>query len=48
MNNGAGVNRMPTERRIVSKAKAHGKAVRYADGNTIAWKVEVQIEVHMS
>jgi len=38
---------MPTESRIVSEAKAHGKAVGYADRNTIAWKVEVQIGVNM-
>ncbi len=47
MNNGVGVNRMPTESRIVSEANAHGKAVGYADGNTVAWKVEVQLEVQM-
>jgi len=47
MNNGVGVNRMPTENRIVSEAKAHGKAVGYADGNTITWKVEVRVEVQM-
>ena len=46
-NNGVGVNRMPTENRIVSEAKAHGKAVGYADGNTITWKVEVRVEVQM-
>jgi hypothetical protein len=38
---------MLTGRRIVSEANAHGKAVRYADGNTTIWKIEVQVEVDM-
>jgi hypothetical protein len=44
---GVGVNRKPWRRGIVSKANAHGKAVRYADGNTTIWKIEVQVEVDM-
>ena len=43
---GAGVNRKPKRRGIVSEANAHGKAVRYADGNTTIWKIEVQVEAN--
>jgi hypothetical protein len=41
---GAGVNRKPERRGIVSEANAHGKAVRYADGDTTIRKIEVQVE----
>jgi len=34
-----GVNRMLMVSRIVSEAKARGKAAGYADGNTTTWKV---------
>ena len=44
--NGAGVNRMRRRGRIVSEAKARGKAARYADGNTIIWRVEASLAVH--
>jgi hypothetical protein len=36
---------MPRGSRIVSEANAHGKAVRYADGNTIIWMIEASIAV---
>jgi len=38
---------MPVEGRIVSEANARGKAAGYADGNTIIWKVEASVAVHM-
>ena len=39
----AGVHRMPVLRRIVSEAKADGKAIGYADGDTTVWKVEGRV-----
>jgi hypothetical protein len=42
---GVGVHRMWRRSGIVSEAKAHGKAVGYADGGTITWKVEVPVAV---
>jgi len=38
---GAGVNRKQAGKGIVSEAKACGKAIGYADGDTATWKVEV-------
>jgi hypothetical protein len=43
--NGAGVNRMPMRRGIVSEANARGKTMGYADGDTATRKVEVRVEV---
>jgi hypothetical protein len=42
---GAGVNRMPRGRGMVSEANARGKAPRYADRDTTTWRVEVRVAV---
>jgi hypothetical protein len=42
---GAGVHRMRVGCGIVSEANALGKAEGYADGDTVTWKIEVQVGV---
>jgi len=37
---------MPVGEGIVSEAKAHGKAMRYADRGTATWKVGVSVGVN--